>query len=246
MHRPLPTTREEGQELYDEIHSLWETNLKPHGIHLPGFDTHGSWIIVYLYCHLQQEVHKSDVSRWIREKWIPEVSESQIRHLGSQGGWNFYIGGFKRPDGKIVSGGKRSGVGILWDIETVAPHWKNHRRDAVKRGDWEDILKAFDHRCATCGSPEGETNYRNPSLITRLQKGHMVNEFGSNMASDNIIPQCLECNQAYRDKVNFNETGLVSSLSSTELVRKSSEEMRRKIYQELKEEFDPVDQKTHL
>ena len=102
----------------------------------------------------------------------------------------------------------------------------------------EDIKKAFNNRCATCGSPEGEQNYRNPSLITKLQKGHMNNEHGSNMSKANIIPQCLECNQAYRDKVNFDETGLVDSLSSTELVLKSSPDMRRKIFDVLKKEFE--------
>lgn len=238
MHRTLPTTREQALALYNEIHDLWESNLKPYGVKLSGFDTLGSWQIIYLYCHLGQEVHKNDVAQWIRQHWIPDLGEVQIRHLGSQLGWNFYIGGHRRPDGVVVSGGKRSGVGVLWDLNTVAPHWKNHRRDAVKKGDWEDIKRAFNYRCATCGSPEGEANYRNPSLITSLQKGHMNNESGSDMSRNNIIPQCLECNQAYRDKVNFDETGLVDSLSSTELVMKSSAEIKRKIFEELRREFD--------
>ena len=149
MYKPLPTNKEQALIIYNEIKALWETNLKPHGVKLSGFDTLGSWQIIYLYCHLKEEVHKNDVAQWIRQNWIPDLGEVQIRHLGSQGGWNFYIGGFKRPDGLVVSGGKRSGVGVLWDVESVAPHWKNHRRDAVKKGDWEDIKKAFNNRCAT-------------------------------------------------------------------------------------------------
>jgi hypothetical protein len=238
MHRPLPTDLASAQIIYNEIKELWKANLQPHGVHLPGFDTHGAWVIVYLYCHLGEEVHKNAVSTWIRNNWISTVSESQTRHLGSQGGWNFYIGGMKRPDGQVISGGKRSGVGVLWDMTTVAPHWKQHRKSAVNRGDWDEIKQAFDYRCATCGSKEGEANFRNTSLITSLQKGHMNNEAGSDMSASNIIPQCLECNQAYRDKVNFDETGLVCSLSSTELVRKSSPEIKRRIFAELLDDPD--------
>ena len=229
LHRSLPTNLTEARKLFGEIESLWNTNLKEYGVRLPSFGNHGSYQLMYLYCNLKQIVHKDDVQKWVRENWIPDVGDSQIRHLGAQAGFNLYKGGEVAPDGTVISGGKRSGYAVLWDLENVCPHWKQHRIAGVKSGDWEEIKKIYDYRCATCGSKEGERNFKNTSLITTLQKGHMINEPGNDLIVGNLIPQCLECNQAYRDKVNFNEKGMVSSLSSIELVAKSSKSIKQKI-----------------
>jgi len=239
MFKPLPTSKDDAKNIYSEINQLWEKNLKPKGVKKPsGFDTHGCYQLIYLYCNLKKTVHKDEVQKWIRDNFIPTVGDTQIRHLGAQHGFNFFKGGEVDPEGNIISGGKRSGYGVLWDLENVCPHWKQHRVDVIKSDDWESIKRFYDFRCATCGSKEGERNFKNRSLITNLQKGHMNNEKGSDMSSGNIIPQCIECNQAYRDKVNFNEKGMISSLSSIELVAKSSKEMRQKILDFLREEKD--------
>jgi len=239
MNVSLPTTIVEVEKVYDLISDLHNKNLKQKGIKLPSLTDskgnlrHGALQIVYLFCNMKKVVHKDEVQKWVRENFISNVGDTQIRHLGSQQGFNFYKGGEKLPNGVIVGNGKRDGTGVLWDLENVAPHWKNHRRNVVVNGSWEEIKKAYDYCCVTCGSKEGSPNFKNKSAITKLQKGHMNAEKGSDMSTGNLIPQCLECNQSYRDKVNFDAMGIVVSLASTELVRKSSKEIRRKILEEL-------------
>ncbi len=229
FHRTLPKTLNEAKVVFGEIEKLWEKNLKDKGVKLPSFGNHTCYQLIYLYCNLKKLVHKDDVQKWDRETWIPDVGDSQIRHLGAQAGFNLYKGGEVDPNGNLISGGNRSGYAVLWDLDNVCPHWKQHRIAGVKAGDWESIKKLYDYRCATCGSPEGHRNFKNTSLITKLQQGHMNNETGNDLVPGNIIPQCLECNQAYRDTVNFNEKGMVVSLSTPELAVKSSKSVRQQI-----------------
>jgi len=242
----LPTDLHQLETVYKEIEALWRKNLEPKGIKLPSLytgkskklPTHGALQLIYLYCNEKKVVNKNDVQAWIRKTFLPNVGDSQIRHLGAQAGFNFYKGGEFDPNGNVIEGGSRGGNGVLWDLVNVCPHWKKHRDNAVKLDNWEDKKRAYNYRCATCFSKEGELNFRNPSMKTVLQKGHMNCEKQSDMSSENIIPQCLECNQAYRDTVNFNSRGLVISLGSIEMVKKSSDDIQRKIYGFLKQKFE--------
>ncbi len=236
LYRPLPKNLTEARTVFTEINTLWNKNLKDRGVKLPSFGNHTAYQLIYLYCNLKKIVHKDDVQKWVRENWIPDVGDSQIRHLGAQAGFNLYKGGEVDPSGNVISGGNRSGYAVLWDLENVCPHWKQHRIAGVKSGDWGEIKKLYDYRCATCGSKEGERNFKNTSLITKLQQGHMINEPGHDLIPGNIIPQCLECNQGYRDKVNFDEKGMVASLSSPELVVKSSKSVRQQILDKLRKD----------
>ncbi len=74
-------------------------------------------------------------------------------------------------------------------------------------GLWENIKEAYDCRCATCGSKEGEPNFKDRTVITKLEKGHM--DPSKQLTDINCIPQCTICNKAFRDWWIFDSTGRV-------------------------------------
>ena len=62
----------------------------------------------------------------------------------------------------------------LITLESSYPGFTGQKRVENISGDyWEDLKRAYNYRCATCGSKEGEPNYNWPETITKLQKGHM-------------------------------------------------------------------------
>jgi hypothetical protein len=234
QHRPLPSTLQECDAIWDEMVSLYSgSKLEESKIRLPTKYTGMFYQLIYLFCQLQEPVHKDDVQTWIRENWIPKCGDQQIRHLGPQQGFSVYRGGEVLPDGKVF-GHSRSGHAMMWDFISVFPAWKDHRSNALKESDWETKKLLFDFCCATCGSREGELNRRNKVNITTLQKGHR--DPHGDMSDSNIIPQCQECNQAYRDKAVFDEQGLVCAVASPELVLNASTEVKKKILQILQKD----------
>ncbi|MDW8057222.1 MAG: hypothetical protein RMJ57_02990 [Bacteroidia bacterium] len=46
------------------------------------------------------------------------------------------------------------------------------RTEEISEGEFEQIKKEYNYRCATCGSEEGKENLRYPAQITQLQKAH--------------------------------------------------------------------------
>jgi hypothetical protein len=232
MHRPLPTTDDECELIWKEIIKLYNNNLADKGIKkLGNTKTYFYYQMIYLYCHLKTPVHKDDIQKWVRDNWLPDVGDCQARHLGAQNGYNFYKGNELMPNGAPVSSSSKSGMGVLWDLETVCPHWKHHRVNAVKGGNWENIKQAYNYCCATCGSKEGERNRRNISYVTTLEKGHM--DPHGDMSGNNIIPQCSECNRIYLGKVVFDEQGCVSAVASTDLVLKANIQVKKAILEAL-------------
>lgn len=234
-YRPLPSTLQDCDTIWNEMVSLYYgSKLEESKIRLPTRHTGAFYQLIYLFCHLQKPVHKDDVQKWIRENWIPNCGDQQIRHLGPQQGFSVYRGGELLPDGTAMIGHARSGHAMMWDFNSVFPAWKNHRANALNANDWQTKKYLYKFCCATCGSREGEPNRRNSVYITTLQKGHR--DPHGDMSDSNIIPQCQECNQAYRDKVVFDEQGLVCAVASPELVLNASIEIKKKILQILQKD----------
>ena len=116
------------------------------------------------------------------------------------------------PDGLDVS--LSAGDYCLASVEKPYPsrlQRSGHHRTTSKVSNFDELKAQFGLRCSTCGSIEGDRNFKNPSRITKLQAGHQNPNLP--LEAGNIIPQCNECNQAYRDWFVFDGSGRVIDIN---------------------------------
>ena len=133
------------------------------------------------------------------------TTDPQPRHLGMQHGLNFLVKGCWHP---ALRRKLRAGEYCLLDLEHAHPnHHHMHRSAQVRDGQFGTLKKAYDHRCACCGSKEGAPHFKNTHMITSLEKGHCDPHVP--LATDNCIPMCTLCNAVYRDKAVFNRRGFI-------------------------------------
>jgi predicted restriction endonuclease len=112
----------------------------------------------------------------------------------------------------------------------------DHGHRIEETDDWESIKAQYGHRCATCGSKEGEPNIHYPNTLTRLQVSHKDPD--KPLVSGNIIPQCQKCNRADRNNWVYDERGRVIKLANPIVIKRSAKEVRWKVYKLLYEEFN--------
>jgi len=222
-------------EVYEIVKEYYEKYLKKHGVKLPklkngkGEYTKDALVLVYLARFYPSTVivTKSELTTFIRKRF-PETNDvQQARHLGAQKGWYISAGGRDNVHVKTI------GEYRLITLERPYPHFTGHRIEAT--GNWGKIKMQYGNRCATCGSEEGKRNLHWQNTITKLQKSHINPAKG--LVKGNIIPQCQKCNRAYRDFWIFDEKGRVRGIANPLIVKKSSSEIKSKIYKILYNEF---------
>jgi hypothetical protein len=228
-------TDKEIEEVYQIIKDYHEKYLKKHGVKLPKLkDAYGNYVkdalvLVYLarFYPSTVSVMKDELTEFVR-KFYPKINDvQQARHLGAQKGW-------------FISAGGRDNVHIhklgeyrLITLERPYPHFKGHRIETT--GDWGIIKQQYGNRCATCGSEEGKRNLQYPNTITKLQKSH-IDPFKP-LTEGNIFPQCQKCNRAYRNFWVFDERGRIRGIANPAIIKKCKEEIKRKIYKILYNEY---------
>lgn len=205
---------------YELIKKYHEKYLIGYGITLPelktkrGFYIKDSLVLVYLVRNYPDTniVSKEELTQFVKQ-YYPDVNDvQQARHLSRQKGW--YIISGQRGDIteiKIPSGSYK-----LISLEIPYPAFTSHRNTNFSGNFWEDLKKTYHYRCASCGSPENEANYINPSATTQLQQGHMNPE--KPLEEGNIIPQCQECNRGDRNRWIYDERGRVTGLTQEALL----------------------------
>lgn len=212
-------TNDEIEEIYEVIKKNHEKYLSSLGIKLPKLKngnsfTMNSLVLVYLARNYPKTniVSKEQLTQFIKN-YYPDVNDvQQGRHLARQGGW--YIVSGQRgdiTDIKIPSGSYK-----LITLEKPYPAFNSHRNINFSGNFWEDLKQTYHNRCASCGSPENEANYVNPSAVTQLQQGHMNPE--KPLEEGNIIPQCQECNRGDRNRWIYDERGRVIDLTQEALL----------------------------
>ena len=192
-------------------------HLKQYGIKLPRDNTGKQIQLAVLYDAYKQDperlINKNRISRTVVE-CLPHLSgDQQVRHLRSDGwniensrGWHRFINP-SQPSSQFV-------------------------RQAVKRSSlltakgFDDIKKAWHWRCASCGSREGQKDWRYDDIV-RLQKGHKDPEKPE--AIENIIPQCQNCNRAYKSDFTFDDKGRVRAVADIGPVRRASKSVKQTI-----------------
>ena len=179
--------------------------------------------LIFLYKYKGLFVHKDLISEFVRLH-INAAKDQQVRHLGSQGGWNILNKGAHVPDTDACV---PNGYHYLVSIETPNP---KRAAEMMKRAmrlnahDFDDIKKAYNNRCATCGMEEGVSDPRNNGVTIKLQQGHMDPK--RKLDIDNTIPQCQYCNQTYKDYFRFNEWGRVIAVNNPEILLQSPRDVQ--------------------
>ena len=231
------------REVYAEIKKCYDKHLKDKGVVLPSLERGGQFtkdalVLAYLCQGYPNTkiVTKNELTRFIQNYYSDVADVQQARHLAAQKGW--YILSGTRGDNN--SQGLKSGEYKLISLEECYPGFSKERR-VFKEGDdfFEDLKKAYDYRCATCGSKEGEPHRYWTKTTTILQKGHM--NPSKPLEAGNIIPQCDKCNRPDRNYWVYDEKGRVIAVANEKVIDKCSVELQRKIYERLKNKFDKAE-----
>jgi len=233
-------TRKEITKIYKTIEEYHKKYLKNKGIKMPKLEISGKYtkdalILIYLAQDYPdvKPITKTQLTNFIR-KHYPEVNDvQQARHLGAQKGWFIAAGGRDNRDVKLDRGEYQ-----LVTLEDKYPAFHGQRISNIDTGDWEELKKEYGNRCVNCGSREGEYNIHWPNTKTHLQKGHM--DPNKALEPGNIIPQCDKCNRADRNNWVYDERGRAIKLANPLVIKRSSKDVKLKVYQILYDEFGGV------
>jgi len=207
--------------LYARIRDLHHEYLHHFGVKLLKLKsgskyTKDALVLCYLFKNIGEPVSKSDLTDFVRQHFPDTNDVQQARHLGRQKG--FYIVSGTRGDmlDKIpslseISLGKNDYC--LVNLKEPYPGYSGIDGHRSSRGgsNLKDLIRNYNFRCATCGSEQNEGNLLNPMVKTQLQAGHMDPNFP--LSEKNTIPQCSECNRAYRDWFIFDGNGRVVDIN---------------------------------
>ncbi|MCM8808023.1 MAG: hypothetical protein NC926_08825 [Candidatus Omnitrophica bacterium] len=232
------------KKIYEKIiKPYWEKYLKEKGVKLPklknkkGKYTKEALVLVYLAQNYpnNKPVSKEELTDFVR-KFYPNITDvQQARHLGRQKG--FYIVSGQRKNYEEIKREKgielKSGEYYLVSLKKCYPHWSPHRRRGIKEEEFEKIKEKFQNRCAICGSKERKPNFKNPNRITTLHIAHI----DPDDPQKGFIPQCDECNRAYRNWFVFDGQGRVRTIASWEIVLRANEKVQWEIYKKLYEKY---------
>lgn len=225
---------EELEKIYLELKEDYINYLEKYKVKFPSYLKNKNKFskkalqLIFLKKHELKLVHKDQVSEFV--SFYEKCKDIQVRHLGSQSGWNILNKGEKIDNFEIPSG-----YHILVSTKRPKSGYNQSKRELVLNAkDFEDIKKAYDFKCATCGSKEGQ-KHRYKENIVKLQKSHI--DPNKELSNDNAIPQCQFCNQQYKDNFIFDEEGMIRKLNNLNLLKKSSDDFKREALRYLQEEF---------
>ena len=191
---------------YNKYKKMFDIYLKHHDIPLYSETTGFGQALAYLNKKLGNEVPIEEIKDYVIKQGITLKGGDplQLRHVARY--YNLLKGGEINPitNKKI----KRSHFCLL-NLTEHHPNYIPSKNTSITMSDdeWEHMKKVYKYQCASCGNNEGEPMRFNSYTITKLQRGHMDPRKEGTI--DNIIPQCKDCNQQYKNKAIFNKYGRV-------------------------------------
>lgn len=219
---------EEIELKYNELKIKYDTYLKKFGVQIPSLKrgaayTLNALVLIYLYNNMGKVVTKQELTEYLRELGFEINDVQQARHLAQQSGW--YILSGTRGDSECKIYNISAGEYMLKTVNEPYPSFKNMKRtETLTATNFEDLKKSYGHRCATCGSKEGELNYMYPASTTMLQQGHK--DPSKPLTIDNTIPQCQFCNRASRNYFVFDNKGRVEKIYDPHFIMRSEREIQ--------------------
>jgi hypothetical protein len=224
-------TLTELNELYETISREHRRNLDKYGVVLPPLrktDDEFNLLalqLVWLRKHLGELVRKEDITALVQH-FVPDASGDQQPRQLKYKGWDVRCSG---KSGDTWSTGDRVPNGH-YVLESVKNPSSEFLKKSLKRAgrlaaeDWETLLAVYDHRCGVC-----------KNKARTLEKGHKDPAKPDEL--DNLMPMCPTCNNWISNNVVVDDEGRVTALANSKLVLKSSTEVQREIYLELKARF---------
>jgi len=191
---------------YDNYKQEYDKYLKNKGVKLHKETSGFGQALALLNENKGKELSIEKIKEYVKNKGIKlKGGDSlQLRHVARQ--YNLLKGGEYNPltNNKI----KRSHFCLL-NLSEPHPNYIPTRNTNITMTDqeWLDLKNIYNNQCASCGNIEGKPMRFNKYTITLLQRGHMDPTKEGNL--DNIIPQCKDCNQQYKNKAKFNKQGRV-------------------------------------
>lgn len=185
---------EEYEKLWAGIKQSYEKYLKNHSIKLPGDKSIKSYQLVALFKHKGSLVSKNAITAYIQLLNTQVSGDQQVRHLKGDG---YYL----LIKGDIIPGTENrvpKGYYLLVTLDKPSPAWAPMKRKGnLDPKDWNDLKKKYVNCCATCGTEDGKPHRHFPTTIVALQQGHKNPNLP--ISINNIIPQCANCNNYYKD-----------------------------------------------
>lgn len=191
-------------EMYKQMYT---THLQKHGLRFYPENTGFGQAIAYLNMNIGKEIKIEEVKKYVINNGITLNGGDplQLRHVARC--YNLLKGGELNPSTKKKV--KRSHFCLI-NLTTHHPNYipSNPKTDiTMTQGEWTELKKTYNNQCASCGNIEGKPMRFNSYTITKLQRGHMDPRKEGTI--HNIIPQCRDCNQQYKNKAIFNKHGRV-------------------------------------
>ena len=176
---------------------------------------------------MRKIMKSADLLAFVRAHGCCKDTMPQPRHFGMQYGIYFLVNGSYHPIRRRTLG---PGEYCLYSIARPHPSFVPpppetrkkvkallppqpccdaiERRRTIEPREFEKLKVKFESRCGVCGSPEGSKNFKNRTLVTRLEMGH-CDPRRPLTSPRNCIPMCQYCNRAYKDKFVFDCRGVV-------------------------------------
>jgi hypothetical protein len=169
------------------------------GVKLPKDGTKKSKTLFYLYINRGRIVEKNTLDNL----FSPGIDNQNGRHLGRQNGFNILQGRDEHNGERL-----RTGTYVFVSFNEINNGWNLNRRKIDPNINWDQLKQIYENKCACCGNLEGESCKYDRNKFVVLEKGHMNPNLPLNM--ENIIPICSYCNRFYKNRVCFNNQGLVT------------------------------------
>lgn len=236
----LKLSEQQINQTYELITNYHKKFLEKHGVKLPKLKagdnyTKNALVLIYLAQDYPNThvVSKTELTEFIKQYYPDTNDVQQARHLGAQKGW-FILSGTRNDN---ISIDIPDGSYKLVSLEKYYEGFNAKRREELFVGDyWEELKKAYDYRCACCGSEEGKKHRYWKNIVVTLQKGHK--DPSKPLKEGNIIPQCESCNRPDRNYWIYDDKGRVTGVANEKVIDTCSEAVQRKIYKRLYSKYN--------
>lgn len=163
---------------------------------------------LFFYINLSKIVTKKELTIFLRKFGCCKINPPNPRHFGMQYGFYFLVRGSFHPRyRRVLKPGEYSLYSIAKEHPNVIQNNCHHRTCTISKQAFNQLKFTYESRCTVCGSQENTPNFKNKTVKTTLEMGHM--DPAQKLTIQNCIPICSICNQVYKNQFVFNKRGFI-------------------------------------